>query len=259
MIIQNDTERHTLREGGKKHAVILKQLAALAVHGVSTMTLEEEARRFIVDAGGAPSFLGYKPQGAKRPYPAALCVSINDAIVHGIPNENSVVLQEGDIVSLDCGFTYQGFITDAAVCVIVGDGGDDEEKKLVRAAYEALDAGIQEARVGNTVGDIGAAIEAVGKKYGFGSPRELGGHSVGRAVHEEPFIPNFGPAGSGAKLEEGMVIAIEPMFTLGSGKIYLDADGYTYRTKDGSKSAHAEHTVIVRKDGAEVLTALSQD
>jgi len=253
MIVKTEQEHALLREAGKKHAAILKQLAAMVAPGVSTLELEEKGRELISQEGGVPAFLGYKPQGAKRPYPAALCVSINDAIVHGIPNEHPTVIQEGDVVSLDCGFNYQGFITDAAVCVIAGEG-NEEDKKLVRVTYEALETGIREARAGNMVGNIGAAIEAVGEKYGFGSPRELGGHSVGRAVHEEPFIPNFGPAGGGVELEEGMVIAIEPMFMLGGSKIYLDKDGYTYRTKDGSKSAHVEHTVIVGKDGAEILT-----
>ena len=253
MIVRNDNERTTLREAGKKHAAILKQLAVMVVPGISTLELEEEARRLIQEAGATPAFLGYQPQGAKRPYPAALCVSVNDAIVHGIPNEHPITLQEGDIVTLDCGLTYKGLITDAAVCVIAGQGSE-EDKKFIRAAREALDAGIAQARAGNHIGDIGAAIEAVGKKYGYGSPRELGGHSVGRHVHEEPFVPYFGPAGGVEILEEGMVMAIEPMFMLGGSKIYLDPDGYTYRTKDGSKSAHVEHTVIVAKNGAEVLT-----
>lgn len=253
MIVRNENERETLREAGKKHASILKQLAAMVVPGISTAELEDEARRLIAEAGAEAAFLGYQPHGAKRPYPAALCVSVNDAIVHGIPNENSLTIQEGDIVTLDCGLTYKGLITDAAVCVIAGQGSE-EDKTLIRATREALDAGIAQAYAGNHIGDIGAAIEAFGKKYGFGSPRELGGHSVGRHVHEEPFVPNFGPAGSGELLEEGMVIAIEPMFMLGRSKIYLDKDGYTYRTKDGSKSAHVEHTVIVGANSAEVLT-----
>lgn len=253
MIVQNENERETLREAGKKHALILKHLAVMTVPGISTLELEEEAQRLIKEAGGAPAFLGYKPQGARRPYPAALCVSINDAIVHGIPNENPAVIQEGDLVTLDCGITYQGFITDAAVSVIAG-GGNAEDRRLIAAAKEALSAGIAQARAGNHIGDIGAAVEAVGKKYGYGSPRELGGHSVGRHVHEEPFVPNFGLAGSGEELIDGMVLAIEPMFMHGGSKVYLDKDGYTYRTKDGAKSAHVEHTVIVGKNGAEILT-----
>ena len=254
MIVQNENERVTLREAGKKHAAILRNLAVMTVPGISTLELEEEARRLIEEAGGTPAFLNYKPHGARRPYPAALCVSINDAIVHGIPNETSVTIQEGDVVTLDCGITYQGFITDAAISVIAG-AGSTEDKKLIAATQEALAAGIAQARAGNHIGDIGAAVEAVGEKYGYGSPRELGGHSVGRAVHEEPFVPNFGPAGTGEELVLGLVLAIEPMFMLGGSKVYLDKDGYTYRTKDGAKSAHVEHTVIVGKNGAEILTA----
>ena len=183
MIVQNENERVTLREAGKKHAAILRNLAVMTVPGISTLELEEEARRLIEEAGGTPAFLNYKPHGARRPYPAALCVSINDAIVHGIPNETSVTIQEGDVVTLDCGITYQGFITDAAISVIAG-AGSTEDKKLIAATQEALAAGIAQARAGNHIGDIGAAVEAVGEKYGYGSPRELGGHSVGRAdVH----------------------------------------------------------------------------
>lgn len=253
MIVKTESERQTLRKGGRHLARILKTLAERIVPGVSTAELEDETRRLIEEVGGTPAFLNYKPRDAKRPYPAALCVSINDAVVHGIPNEKPMIIQEGDIVTLDCGLTFNGLITDAAISVIAGKG-NEEDKKLVRATKEALDAGIAVARTGNFIGDIGAAVEAVGKQYGFGSPRELGGHSVGRKVHEEPFIANFGPAGQGALLVEGMVLAIEPMFSHGSGKVKLDPDGYTYRTHDGKKSAHIEHTIIVGKTGAEILT-----
>lgn len=253
MMIKSEEERKSLREGGRRLAGILHVLSTMVVPGVTGQELEDEARRLIEEAGGTPAFLNYKPHGAKRPYPAALCLSINDAIVHGIPNERPVTIEEGDVVTLDTGLIYDGLITDAAVTVIAGKGSD-EDKRLIRCVKEALDSGIAAARVGNKVGDIGAAIEEVGKEYGFGSPRELGGHSVGRHVHEEPFIPNFGPAGTGPDLEAGMVIAIEPMFMHGSGKVKLDSDGYTYRTKEGSKSAHIEHTIIIGEHGAEVLT-----
>jgi len=253
MIVHTEEERASLIAGGRKLAHILNELSKKVEPGASTQTLEDEARRLILEAGGVPAFLDYQPTGSKRPYPAALCVSVNDAIVHGIPNEYPAIIKNGDIVTLDCGFVYDGLITDAAVCVMAGNV-DEKDALLVRASYEALDAGIAKARVGNKIGDIGAAIEKVGKKYGLGSPRELGGHSVGRQVHEEPFIPNFGPEGSGPDIEEGMVLAIEPMFMLGDSKVRLDSDGYTYRTRDSSKTAHVEHTVIVGKDGAEILT-----
>ena len=253
MIVKNEMERKSLREGGRRLAGILNAISTIIDPGVSTLALEHEARRLIKESGGIPAFLDYKPRGAKRPYPSALCVSINDAIVHGIPNESPSILQEGDVITLDCGFVFDGFVTDAAVCIIVGEGSE-EDKRLIQCTTEALTSGIRAAKAGNKTGDIGEAIESIGKQYGFGSPSELGGHSVGHAVHEEPFIPNFGPAGSGTELKDGMVIAIEPMFMHGLGAIFLDKDGYTYRTRDGKKSAHVEHTVIVGEHGAEILT-----
>lgn len=253
MIAKRDEERVILRESGRRHARILAALRDLTVPGVSTQELEDAARRMIAEGGDTAAFLGYKPHGARRPYPAALCVSINDAIVHGIPNEHPIILADGDIVKLDVGVRHQGLITDAAITVVVGKG-TDQDYLLQRAAEEALARGIAQALPGNTMGDIGAAIEAVGRKYGFGSPYELGGHSVGRSVHEEPLVPNFGRPGKGKKLEEGLVLAIEPMFTLGSSDIVLDPDGYTYRTADGSRSSHAEHTILITQDGPEILT-----
>ncbi|MEK7627897.1 MAG: type I methionyl aminopeptidase [Patescibacteria group bacterium] len=252
MIIRADFEREALRKGGARLATLLQKLATMVAPEVSVMSLEAEAQKLIKETGDTPAFLGYQPHGAKRPYPAALCVSINDAIVHGIPEEGTVI-QDGDVVTLDCGLVHEDFITDSAVTVYAGTVSE-EKKLLIRATEEALAAGINAARTGNHMGDIGYAIERVGKKYSLGSPRELGGHSVGNAVHEEPFVPNFGTPGKGPILEEGMVIAIEPMFMLGSSGIRLDADGYTYRTRDGSCSAHSEHTVIVGAQGAEVLT-----
>ena len=254
MIAKKDEEMAALREGGKRLGEILRTLADHATPGVSTLVLEDEARRMIAEGGDTAAFLGYKPAGSKRPYPAALCVSINDAIVHGIPNEGSYIIQDGDVVTVDLGLVHKGHITDAAITVIAGTG-NPEDVKLVSATRDALAAGIAEARVGNTLGDVGAAIEAVGNRYKLGSPRDLGGHSVGKKVHEEPFIPNFGKRGEGVKIVEGMVLAIEPMLTRGSSEIKLDPDGYTYRTKDGSRAAHSEHTILVTATGPEVLTA----
>lgn len=253
MIAQTEKERETLREGGARLGSYLAVLKRMAKPGISTLFLEEEAQKLIGSQGDKASFFGYMPDGARRPYPAALCVSVNDAIVHGIPNEDPEILNDGDVVTLDMGLTHDGLVTDAAVCLVVGNAAPDE-KRLLQCAREALDAGIAEARVGNTLGDIGYAIETVGKQYKLNGPRELGGHSVGARVHEEPFIPNFGKRGTGPKITEGMVLAIEPMFMLGRGAIFLDADGYTYRTRDGSKSAHVEHTVLVTAQGPEILT-----
>lgn len=253
MIVRNEEDVRILREGGRRLGTMLQALKAFAGPGVSTQTLEEEARRMIKEYGDTAAFLNYTPEGARRAYPAALCVSINDAIVHGIPNEDAVTLQEGDVVTLDMGIVHEGLITDAAVSLIIG-GGNADTRTMLQAAYEALDAGINAARPGNHMGDIGHAIEQIGRRYRLGSPQELGGHSVGLHVHEEPFVPNFGDPGAGPLLKEGMVLAIEPMFMLGKSAIKLDADGYTYRTKDGSASVHVEHTVLITKDGPEILT-----
>lgn len=253
MIAKREEERAILREGGKRHAAILEKLCRMTTPGITTQHLEDEARRLIDEGGDSAAFLGYRPHGARRAYPAALCISVNDAIVHGIPNERLYVIEEGDVVKLDLGLTHRGLITDAAITVVVGKG-TPQDHALAAAAVEALHAGIEQARVGSTLGDIGAAIESVGRKYRFGSPYELGGHSVGRSVHEEPLVPNFGRPGRGKKLEEGLVLAIEPMFTLGSSEIVLDSDGYTYRTADGSHASHAEHTILITQDGPEILT-----
>jgi methionyl aminopeptidase len=253
MIAKSDKEIKALREGGKHLARILAHLKDLAAPGVNTQTLEDEARKMIKESGGTPAFLGYTPKGSERPYPSALCVSINEEIVHGIPNENPKEIMEGDIVTLDCGLVYDGLITDSAVTVIAGSGSQ-REKELVNAAYEALDAAIKVAVAGNTTGDIGHEVEKIGKKYNLKAPLELGGHGVGKGVHEDPFIPNWGSLGKGEALREGMVLAIEPMFSLGSAEVILADDGYTYYTKDGSKTAHAEHTILITKDEAEILT-----
>jgi methionyl aminopeptidase len=254
MIARAQEDRELLREGGRRHGFILQELAKLVVPGVSTQALEDTARELVVAGGDTASFLGYRPDGASRAYPAALCVSINDVIVHGIPNERPSIVAEGDIVTLDLGVTHHGLITDAAVSVIAGTPRAREEADLVAAVYEALDAAVEAAVCGNRTGDIGYAVERIAKKYGYGYPKNLSGHGVGRGVHEEPYVPNFGARGSGFELVDGLVIAIEPMLTLGGGQNYLDRDGYSYRTKDGSRAAHAEHTVLITKEGTEVLT-----
>ena len=221
--------------------------------GLHVGELDARAREFIRENGDKAAFLDYQPYGATRPYPAALCVSINDEIVHGIPTEGDKVLKEGDIVTLDLGLAHRELITDAAVTVPVG-GISPELEKLLRITKEALMAGIKAAKGGKRVGDISNAIQTIGTANGYGVVEELAGHGVGYHVHEDPYIPNHGQAGKGKTLRPGMVIAIEPMFTLGTKDIKLDSDGYTYRTADGKPSAHFEHTVVITKSGAEVLT-----
>lgn len=243
-----------LREGGKRHAYILKELVKMAKPGVHVIDLDTRAAELIREGGDMPAFLNYQPYGASRPYPATLCVSINDEIVHGIPTEGDKVLKEGDIVSIDLGLIHKELITDAAVTVAVGSISP-ELSGLLTKTQEALMAGIKAAKGGARVGDISNAIQRIGVAEKYGIVEELAGHGVGYHVHEDPYVPNFGRAGKGELLKPGMVIAIEPMFNLGTKKIKLDADGYTYRTADGKPSAHFEHTVVITKSGAEILTA----
>ncbi len=242
-----------LREGGRIHAQILKQVAKKVKPGVKSDELNVYAEKLIDEAGCTAAFLGYQPVDAKRPYPASLCVSINEEIVHGIPNEGAKILFEGDIVTLDLGLVYNGLITDAAITVAVGRI-DEKAATLIRATREALDKGIAAMRVRGHVGDIGAAIMEVAVKYKLGIIEGLSGHGVGFSVHEEPFVPNRAKRGEGPELRPGMVIAIEPMFSLGSRDIKKMPDGYTYITRDKSLSAHFEHTVAVTSTGIEILT-----
>lgn len=251
MIIKNTAEEKTLREAGKRLASVLDEVEALVQPGITTGELNRVAEERIHLLGDAPSFLNYTPAGAKRPYPAGLCVSVNDEVVHGIPGKR--VLKEGDIVGLDIGLRHNGFFVDMARTLPVGKVSK-EARELISITKESLDAGIAAAKSGGHVGDIGAAVEAVAKKHKLGVVRELGGHGVGRAVHEEPYIANFGKAGTGEKLTKGMVLALEPMLTLGSYAVRLQSDGYTFKTRDGSLSAHFEHTIIVTPDGGDIIT-----
>ncbi|MBU6426770.1 type I methionyl aminopeptidase [Patescibacteria group bacterium] len=251
--IKTKEEISILREGGRRHADILRKLAAMVKPGISAAELNDEAERLIAEGGDKAAFMNYRPKGAKRPYPAALCVSVNDEVVHGIPNECDKILKEGDIVSIDLGLTHEGLITDAAVTVPVGQISPALEQ-LLRVTKEALMAGIKAAKGGKKTGDIGAVVERTAVPYGYGIVEILAGHGVGYEVHEMPYVPNFGERGSGDVLKPGMVIAIEPMFNLGGKRVVLSDDDYTYKTADGSPSAHFEHTVLITKGNAEILT-----
>lgn len=244
-----------LRRGGKRLAYAVEETKKRVVPGVTTKELNVYFEKLVREQGDEPAFLNYQPRGAKRPFPAAICISVNEEVVHGIPNENNRVVKEGDIVKLDGGVKHQGLITDHAVSVIAGTGSE-EDALLVKGTRQALMAGIDAARGGNKVGDISAAVEAVGVELGFGIVFELGGHGVGHKVHEEPYVPNVGDAGQGELLVPGMVLAIEPMFTLGTPRVRVKFDGYTYVTKDGTRSAHWEHTILVTDGSPEILTAL---
>lgn len=254
MIARTEKEISALREGGKRLAKHLRILSETVRVGITPRELEDVAREMVAKDGDTLAFFGYKAGKNEDPYPSGLCVSVNDVIVHSPAAVNDTPIADGDIVCLDFGIKHGGFFTDHAVTVIAGTKRNPEDERLLSGTKEAIAAGIARAMIGNTTGDIGYAVERVAKKYNFGFPRNLSGHGVGLKVHEEPHVPNFGAPGSGVKLEEGLVIAIEPMMALGSGELYIDKDGHSYRTKDGSRTAHFEHTVIITKNGPEILT-----
>ena len=225
---------------------VLKHVTPAVQAGVTTQEIANRAHKELKKLGGQPAFLGYNG------FPSVICISLNDELVHGIPKDHE--LKDGDIVSLDFGVSYKGMITDSALTTTVGEV-PAEVKKLLAGTEEALTHGIKAVKDAVHVGDISAAIQAVLERYGFGIVRDLVGHGVGHAVHEEPNIPNFGKVGDGPQLSSGMTIAIEPMATLGEHAVSLDSDGWTVRSADGSLTAHFEHTVLITPDGAEVLTA----
>lgn len=253
IIIKTAEQIKILREAGKIHAEILNKLEACIKPGLSAMELNNEADRLVRAADAIPAFLDYQPDHTYPKYPASLCVSINDVIVHGIPTDE-IIIKDGDLVSIDLGVKYKNMFTDSARTVIVGEVSDDK-KQLVADAYEALARGIAAAQPGNTVGDIGHAIESFNAKK-YGNVKELSGHGVGVAIHEDPYVPNYGKPGKGAKLKPGMVIAIEPMFNLGTSDVKFWDDMYTVTTADGAWSAHVEHTVLITENGPEILTEL---
>ena len=253
--IKKPEDIEKLREGGKHLATILAALKDAAKVGVTTVELNDLAEKMTRDFGDKPAFLNYRPQGAKRAFPATLCVSINDEIVHGIPNEKDRELADGDIVSLDMGLIHNGMIVDSAITVGVGKI-DAKAKKLLAATEESLYAGIKAAKGGKYIGDIGVAVEAVADRNSFSIADGLAGHGVGYKVHEDPFVPNFGMPGQGPLLKPGMVIAIEPMLNEGGSEIVTDQDGWTIRTEDGSRSAHFEHTVLLTEGLPEILTKI---
>lgn len=254
MIAKTEEEIKALRAAGRILAGVLQDTAALLKDGVSAAELDLFAEHAIRSRGAVPSFLNYKPEGAKFPYPATLCVSINDEITHGLPNPEKII-RKGDLVSLDTGLSYQGYFVDAAITVPVGEV-DPKGQLLITAAREALLAAIGAARPGNRLGDIGAAIMSVVQKYNFRIVEDLGGHAVGGAVHEKPFIANDGKKGEGELIIEGMVLALEPMLAEGKGDIVLEHDDWTYSTEDGSRSTTFEHTILVTAKGAEILTTV---
>ncbi|MDR7274696.1 type I methionyl aminopeptidase [Catenuloplanes atrovinosus] len=251
--LKSPTELAALREAGR---VVAHALAAAREHaavGVSLLDLDEIAAKVIADAGATPSFLAYRPRAAPTPYPAVICASVNDAIVHGIPT--GYRLADGDLITIDCGAHLDGWCGDAAVSFVVGEPRA-ADLALIDATERALAAGIAAARPGARLGDVAHAVESVARAAGLGIMADHGGHGVGRAMHEAPPVPNVGRPGTGLPIEPGLVIAIEPMLIANGRDGYrTDADGWTLRTRDGARAAHAEHTIAVTDAGPVILTA----
>jgi methionyl aminopeptidase len=245
IVCKSPAEIEKMRAANQLVAQVLEDLAALVEPGVSTADLDAAAEAKVRAAGAEPAFKGY------RGYPATLCASVNEQVVHGIPNRRA--LAAGDIVSLDMGVRLNGYYGDSAVTVPVGRVSD-EAIRLLRVTQEALQAGIAQVKVGGRISDIGHAIQRFVEAQGFSVVREFVGHGIGAALHEEPQIANYGEPGHGPRLAEGMTLAIEPMVNMGRAAVRVLADGWTAVTKDGSLSAHFEHTVAVTKNGPDVLT-----
>ena len=247
IVVKSKEEISLMREAGRAVAQVLEIMKGEIRPGLVVKKLDDIVRREFGRRGVTPTFLGY------HGYPARVCVSVNDEVVHGIPNSRT--LQEGDIVSIDLGATYKGFVGDAAITVCVGQVSSEAER-LVRITEEALWEGIRAARAGARLGEVSAAVQAHAEQNGFSVVREYVGHGIGREMHEEPQVPNFGRPEQGPLLQEGMVLAIEPMVTAGDWRTKRDPDNWTVRTLDGSLAAHFEHTVAITDGEAEVLTLL---
>jgi methionyl aminopeptidase len=235
-----------MRRAGRVVAEMHEACIRAAKPGATTLDVDRVAREVLDRRGAGSNFLGY------HGFPAVVCTSPNDVIVHGIPSD-TVVLEEGDILSLDCGAIIEGWHADAAVTVPVGDV-DDESKRLIRVTRASLEAAIEQVRAGRQLGDIGAAVEGKAEAAGFSVVREYVGHGIGTAMHEDPQVPNYGPPGKGMRLKEGHVLAIEPMVNAGGPETEVLDDGWTVVTRDGKRSAHFEHTIAVTDHGPEVLT-----
>jgi methionyl aminopeptidase len=243
--LKSARELETMRRSGKITAAVLTQLMQSARAGMTTKQLDEMAERGIRERGGVPTFLGY------HGYTASICASVNDEVVHGIPGDR--VLRDGDLLSIDIGTTFEGYVSDTAVTIPIGNVSHEAER-LMRVTQECLMVGIAQMQRGNRVGDISAAVQKHAESHGYGVVRELVGHGVGTAMHEEPQVPNFGKARSGAELRPGLVLAVEPMITQGGHEVEILKDGWTVVTADGKLAAHFEHTIAVTDDGPRILT-----
>ena len=251
--IKTAGEIEAIGAAGRVVASALAAVRAQARAGVRLSELDEVARSVLAAAGARSPFLGYQPGFAQVPFPAVICTSVNDAALHGIPGRRK--LAAGDLLSVDCGATLDGWVADAAVSFTIGPPSPADDR-LILAAEQALRAGVGAAVPGARIGDISAAIAAVGRSAGYGINTDFGGHGVGRSMHESPSVPNEDRPGRGLRLVPGLVVAIEPWFMAGgSDKYYIDSDGWTIRSADGSRAAHVEHTIAVTDSGPAVLTA----
>lgn len=245
IFLKTDEEIELMREANRLVGMTQGELAKLIKPGITTIYLDKIAEEFIRDHGAVPSFLGYNG------FPYSLCISVNDHVVHGFPSD--YVLQEGDIISVDCGTEKNGFCGDSAYTFCVGEVAENV-KTLLRTTKEALYQGIEKAVEGNRIGDVGEAVQTYCEKRGYTVVRELVGHGIGRKMHEAPEVPNYGKRGTGPLLKKGMCIAIEPMINMGSRNVVFESDGWTVRTRDHKPSAHFEHTVAIRQGKADILS-----
>ncbi len=258
IIIYNEKEIEILKEGGRILYSILKRLEKDAVENVSTKDLDKTAHDMCIEHNAIPAFLNYTPGGAPRPFPGCVCISVNHEVVHGIPNEKPRILKKGDVVTLDMGLKYKNMFTDSAITVVVGGAEYNKVgQEMIDVANRALYNAIDMIKPGVRTGDIGEAIESTVKRHEgkrFKIPTILGGHGIGHGIHEDPFVPNFGKKGEGYVLKEGNVIAIEPILTENTTAMNQLSDGYTFVTQDKGLAVHVEHTVVVTKDGCEIIS-----
>lgn len=252
--LKTDDEVELLREANLLVGKTLAELAKVIEPGVTTKQLDKIAETFIRDHGAEPTFLGF-PNPYGGPFPASICTSVNHQVVHGIPND--VPLQEGDIVSVDCGTLLNGYCGDSCYTFIVGDT-TEEVKQLLQTTKESLYKGIEQAVVGHRLGDISYAVQTHCESHGYGVVREFVGHGIGKKMHEDPQVPNYGKRGNGMLLKNGLCIAIEPMITMGSREIYMQEDHWGIITRDRKPAAHFEHTVCVRKGKADILSSFEE-
>ncbi|MCS6773060.1 MAG: type I methionyl aminopeptidase [Anaerolineae bacterium] len=253
IVLKSAREIALMRRAGQIVATVLAELSQRAKPGVTTLALDQLAESIILKHGARPSFKNYKPAGAPYPFPASICASVNDEVVHGIPS--SRVLREGDVLKIDVGVAVEGYHADSAVTVGIGEISP-QARRLIEVTKQCLDAAIQAARGGNRAGDIGAAIQHVAESQGFSVVREYTSHGVGRALHEGFGLPNYGTPGTGMLLRPGLTLALEPMINEGRHQTRVKKDGWTVATIDGKLSAQFEHTVAITEGAAEVLTRL---